>query len=274
LLGYSVVIPSLGRETLKHAISSCVNQSVKPEEVLVVHNRPLDSIKVSDLPKGVRVVSSHSADKVVSWAARNRNIGVRESKSSLIAFLDDDDVWLPKKMELQIAHMQKFRLDFSATGSIYRQSCPRIEVSRPNIFYQSDQGSVFSHFYGSSNILRSSAYIPTPSFLVRRHVAMAEPFNENYPYFEDIEWLQRLYAVGYKMEQLPDPLVLVSGNPWRSSKRQSFDVNKRWVERISSENPSFGLNFIKSVALKGALFKMSPVDLAKYLRLLVTYKHG
>ncbi|WP_082394179.1 glycosyltransferase family A protein [Bacillus sp. JCM 19034] len=44
-------------------------------------------------------------DKHINGAAA-RNVGIRVSKGEYIAFLDDDDEWLPNKIELQVREIE------------------------------------------------------------------------------------------------------------------------------------------------------------------------
>lgn len=48
-------------------------------------------------------------------AALSRNKAIERSEGEYLAFLDSDDVWLPKKLETQLAFMQAHDCDFSFT---------------------------------------------------------------------------------------------------------------------------------------------------------------
>lgn len=79
----TVVIPTIkGREELlERAIQSIKNQTYKNIEIIIVDE---------GLPAPVQ-----------------RNIGIKRSKGKYIAFLDDDDEWLPTKIEKQVEYMNK-----------------------------------------------------------------------------------------------------------------------------------------------------------------------
>lgn len=102
----SVVIPTWNRSSLlERTIRSALSQTHPPLEVLVCDDGSTD-----DTEQVVRLIG----DSRVCWLpgeragrpAVPRNRGIRASKGEWIAFLDDDDVWLPEKLEKQLGHLQ------------------------------------------------------------------------------------------------------------------------------------------------------------------------
>lgn len=55
-------------------------------------------------------------NKVNSGAAVSRNNSIRHASGDLIAFIDSDDLWAPKKLERQVAYMEENKIDFSFTA--------------------------------------------------------------------------------------------------------------------------------------------------------------
>lgn len=94
----SVVIPLFNKkQTILNTIHSVLSQSFSPLEILVVNDGSTDGsdILVQKLnhPK-VRLIQQDNHG--VSMA---RNVGIEQSKSSWIAFLDADDIWFPSYLE-------------------------------------------------------------------------------------------------------------------------------------------------------------------------------
>jgi glycosyltransferase involved in cell wall biosynthesis len=89
----------------REAIESVIAQTYDTWELILVDDASSDgSTEVAREyaqrdPKRIRVVRQSS--NVGASAARNA--GIRESRGTLIAFLDGDDVWLPHKLEAQVA---------------------------------------------------------------------------------------------------------------------------------------------------------------------------
>lgn len=101
----SVVITTYKREKkyIEEAIDSVLNQTYKNIEVLVIDDNGKNqeySKKVQELCSSKNVI--YIKNKRNRGAQFSRNIGILNSKGEYIAFLDDDDIWLPEKLEKQI----------------------------------------------------------------------------------------------------------------------------------------------------------------------------
>ena len=96
----SVVIPTHDRrDFLLEAIESVQGQTYKSHEIIVVDDGSTDGTgqTIRERAPGVRVI--RQPHRGVS-AARNR--GIREARGDYIAFLDSDDLWLPRKLEMEM----------------------------------------------------------------------------------------------------------------------------------------------------------------------------
>ena len=94
----SVIIPVRnGREFLGPAIESATGQSLAPGEIIVVDDGSTDgSSEIARRHPGVRVIRG-----ICGGAPAARNRGIDQSSGDLLAFLDQDDLWHPRKLELQ-----------------------------------------------------------------------------------------------------------------------------------------------------------------------------
>jgi glycosyltransferase involved in cell wall biosynthesis len=96
----SVVIPVRDRETrIGRAIGSVLAQTCLPAEIIVIDDRSTDGTLDVIRSYGDRVRVLHGTG-CGAYAARNA--AIRSAMSPLIAFLDSDDAWLPRKLELQL----------------------------------------------------------------------------------------------------------------------------------------------------------------------------
>ena len=102
----SVVVPTFeGEGRIEQTLSRLRRQTLTDFEVIVVNDGSTDgtSAIVSRLMKDdARIRLVEQANQGIA-AARNR--GIEAARADLVAFLDDDDLWLPRKLELQVARL-------------------------------------------------------------------------------------------------------------------------------------------------------------------------
>ncbi|WP_084627543.1 glycosyltransferase family A protein [Elstera litoralis] len=102
----AVVIPTHNcLEYLKKSLKSIVDQTVEDIQIIVVVDRSSDGtaawLAQYDCPRPLTIIETD-----VGSPALARNLGVEEARAPLVAFLDDDDVWMPGKLAAQIAAHQ------------------------------------------------------------------------------------------------------------------------------------------------------------------------
>src|SRR5215467_3735478 len=99
----SVVIPTVERpELLLRAVHSALQQTFRDLEVIVVFNR-----EEKDTVTALESISSPRL-RLLPFpkrldGSRARNEGARAARGEWVAFLDDDDLWIPEKLERQLA---------------------------------------------------------------------------------------------------------------------------------------------------------------------------
>ena len=101
----SVVIPlHNGRATIKQAIDSVFSQTYKSRELIVVDDGSTDSGKeiVQQYGSGVHLLEEANAGTTAA-----RNCGAKHASGRYLAFLDQDDWWIPKKLEMQVKFLEK-----------------------------------------------------------------------------------------------------------------------------------------------------------------------
>jgi glycosyltransferase involved in cell wall biosynthesis len=102
----SVVIPLYNSgESAILAINSALNQSLPCHEIIVINDGSTDDslLRVSSKFGNLCNVKIFSIEN--KGAAGARNYGILKSNSDYIAFLDSDDLWLPRKLEIQMNYL-------------------------------------------------------------------------------------------------------------------------------------------------------------------------
>ena len=112
----SIIMPSYNTaKYISDSIKSVLAQTYKNWELIIVDDCSTDNTD--------EIVGEFLADERIrylkneknSGAAVSRNYALREARGKWIAFLDSDDLWLPEKLEKQLAFMVENGYKFSYT---------------------------------------------------------------------------------------------------------------------------------------------------------------
>ena len=115
----SVVIPVFnGARFVSNAIASALEQTRKPDEIIVVDDGSKDdsaAVVERSFGRAVTLVRQKNAGPAAA-----RNHGVRLSSGEWLAFLDADDTWHPSKLERQLCFKEDSKLGIIGCDKVYR----------------------------------------------------------------------------------------------------------------------------------------------------------
>jgi len=101
----SVVIPTYNRrDLLIRAIESVLAQSVAPAEIIIVDDGSTDGTEEALRPLGSRIIYVRTGNRGISAA---RNAGAGMATGEWIAYLDNDDAFMPQKIERYLASAEE-----------------------------------------------------------------------------------------------------------------------------------------------------------------------
>jgi glycosyltransferase involved in cell wall biosynthesis len=228
----SVIIPTYNRAfMLKEAIQSVLDQTYSDYEVIVVDDGSTDNTRevvnaLSD--KRVRYVFQENRERS---AARNHALSL--ARGRYIAFLDSDDLFLPTKLEKQVAALekeQKFGMVYSSAICTDKQG-KRIA---PFMYKATASGWIYRKvaFYVPITIL------PTLVMIRTEVLSQVGGFDEKMTRFEDIDMWRRV-ARRYPILAMQEPLSifrthsdneLANQNPDKILRALAYYVNKAFNE--------------------------------------------
>lgn len=182
----SVVIPTHNRpELLKRALSSVYAQTYTDFEVIVVDD--------GDKPRAYDVLGKYLSRQNFAYletekdtgGSATRNVGIKHAKGEYIAFLDDDDEWLPKKLEMQVPLLKetssKVGFVFCAINNIHRDG--KIETTPVN---------PDTRDYSTIALIRFNGFM-TSGLVVRRAVFdEVGMFDESLPSHQEADLILRI----------------------------------------------------------------------------------
>ena len=245
----SVVIAYYNRELyIDETLQSVLEQTLKPLEIIVVNDcsressrRYLDRYagvcKIIDLAKNVGLAGA-------------RNAGVRAARGQFIAFLDDDDIWLPRKLEVQRKYM-----DEHPECAIVHSTAWFFYKDAPDEYYKRfDPGPMTV-----AQAIRNEYWAIIPTVLIRSEVIRAVGgFDIPFRQCQDRDFIIRCCAAGYRVEGIDEPLVRVRRQGQDSTTARHWrlfrtDLKMCWKHRR---------HYVRAYGLRGMLiFAMEKIQL-------------
>lgn len=211
----SVIISTYNRAAmLKQAIDSVLNQSYKDFELIVVDDGSTDETPqvIEEYGATVHCISQNNAGLNVG-----RNKALQQAQGTYIALLDDDDLWEPYKLELQVALMERYPdipytfsdfTIFSKEGIVHKyglQSWFKEPKSWPVIYddhhsytkmnlniggIEKDFNIFYGHIY--SNLLYDPLILPSTSLIRTEAIPENVRFIEHDSLYGDWDFFARL----------------------------------------------------------------------------------
>lgn len=197
----SVIIPVYnGERYLAEALQSVLVQTYQPVEVIMIDDGSVD--ESAAMARSFPMVQLYSQPNQGVAAARNR--GLKLARGEWLAFLDQDDLWLPDKLSRQMARLQhqpKAECVLTQQLIFLEAGFERPAWLRPELLDQAQPGL-------------------TPSTLLAHRSVFAKvgEFDLGHSTASDVDWFFRARDAGIALETVPRPLVrkrVHSGNQSR-----------------------------------------------------------
>lgn len=199
----SVIIPAFNAsKTIALTIDSVMAQTLLPLEILIVDDGSSDNtVTIAEAyPAPVKVVR-----KANGGPASARNLGARMAKGEWLAFLDSDDLWLPRKLERQMA--------LAADPNIAIVHCPALD-SNYHVPEYLDFDTLWRQnvIINSSVVMRRTVFEELGGFDEDRALISVEDYNM---------WL-RTAAAGWQIRACQQRLVSYTRGIGLSSQLERF----------------------------------------------------
>lgn len=225
----SVIIPTRGRpELVLQAVSSALAQTTPVFEVVVVVDGP-DPRTEEALARleDPRIRISINASSLGAAGARNE--GVRRARGEFVAFLDDDDVWIPQKIECQMREYAS-----ALEPDLLVVSCQAYWHTDLGVHVWPTRAPLPGERLGSYLFVRDCAgegLLATPTIVIPRLLALRHPMPSHLRVHEDLDWLLTLEQSGALFALVLCPLVAVQATGGRDSLSSSgnWEMSLAWA---------------------------------------------
>jgi glycosyltransferase involved in cell wall biosynthesis len=206
------------------AVRSAQKQTFRQIEVIVVidgenGSSSADAIKHLDDPRIRCIALPHQVG-----GSEARNVGVSNARSGWIALLDDDDEWLPSKLETQFdaARHQVRKQNVVVTCRHIQRAQGAADVVRPRrLPREGEPPCEFMFDY--------LCYFQTSTFVCSKDLMLRIPFTKDLSFFQDIDWFFRaMRAPDVQLVVVPQPLSIYHA----PERRQTVTSSARWTARL------------------------------------------
>jgi glycosyltransferase involved in cell wall biosynthesis len=234
----SILIPCFNQENvITDTVLSALNQTYENIEVIVSDDASTDAT-----PRLLQELQNqyHPKLKIFLYdsnigVTRNHTRGLIECTGELVAFLDGDDLFLPEKIEKQVAFMKE-RQDCTIC---YHNVDVFDSVTGSSMYLWSDR--IGTRQGGIKELIRFGNYLPAVSVMVRAKDLPADGYDERIKVYSDwFLWLCTLYngkgqicyidEVLAKYRRHADNLTNVSAMKFVDQNRVLDLVSANWPE--------------------------------------------
>ena len=251
----SVVIPTFNRDHfIKQCVVSALQQSKKPDEVIVVDDGSSD--KTWDILKALGFSNSDDKGNSLRYIFQSnkgvsaaRNLGIKASKYNYIAFLDSDDLWLEKKLEKQISSLERqpTRYRLSHTNEIWVRNGVRVNAGSK---HEKSGGDIFFQ------CLKLCCISPSSSLVDRSVFGELGLFDEMLPACEDYDFWLRFCAFE-EVHFLNEPLVIKNGGHEQQLSKKHWGMDRFRIIALEKllQDPRLG-DFKRQETIKELILRL------------------
>lgn len=186
----SVIIPMYNSEKyIRETILSVLNQTYKNIEIIVIDDGS------SDNSAGIVKTMADKFENVIKYyyennagVSRARNKGIENANGKYVAFMDSDDLWMPDKLEKQIAKLKDTKMKSCYCGFLYYYEDSNVE-KREKINFA--EGKILY------DALSDRTWCSTITWIIEKELIINYKlmFDENCNWGEDFEFFIKIAAL-------------------------------------------------------------------------------
>lgn len=223
---YSVLMSLYKKEHpdfLRLALDSMINQTVKPDEIVLVEDGPLtdELYAVVDEYKPYLTVVVNEKNLGLGLALNN---GLNACKNELVARMDTDDISKPERCEKQLKRFDE-NPELSIIGSHIDEfigdpsniiSQRRVPITSDAIYEYAKRRSAFNH----------------PAVMYRKSAILAAGGYSDLKRNQDVDLFGRMLFAGCKAENIDESLLWFRTSEELSARRKSLENTKSYISTI------------------------------------------
>lgn len=217
----SVIIPTFNRWPLVgEAVESVLGQSVSDFELIVVDDGSTDGTakELARFDGRLRFFATPRGG-----VAAARNFGASQARGRYLAFLDSDDLWRRRKLEVQTLFFEQHpEVRICQTEEIWIRNGIKVNSK---FIHQKPSGDIFARS------LELCLVSPSAAMMTKELFERLGGFDETFPVCEDYDlWLR--IAANHSVALIPEPLVIKRGGHGDQLSRSTWGMDRYRVEAL------------------------------------------
>ena len=249
--GISIVIPSIGRPSLKKLLQS-IHSDVslnKHEILIIVHSKLIPEL--SNQYKKYKCIKFVSQN--VENISKSRNRGIATARNEIISLIDDDDLWVGSRVKnlSKLLRNSSKLIVFGSVKLIDTQfSYEKIKGKRQKVNLNN-----YIKQFSTLPIVKEKYFLHVGScaFLTQNRPPI---FNENLTYLEDQIWILKSLVQGFTVVQISDVTLEYYFSRYRSNLRWNIATEKQIYNTLKETDIFLSKKYInrkslRSLALSG-----------------------
>lgn len=189
---FSIIIPTYNHaHFLRYSIADVINQTIQDWECIIVDNQSNDNTKevvASFNDKRLKLVSINNMGSI----AKSRNLGIKMAEGTWLAFLDSDDRWYPRRLEIIQSNITaNSNIDVFSTNE---KVINHVTNSESINYYGPYESYFYEKLLTFGNRLSTSATVVNAEYINNKALKFSEEIN--YITVEDYDFWMKIAKSG------------------------------------------------------------------------------
>lgn len=210
-------------EYLRLAIDSMLNQTVTPDEIVIVEDGPLNGVLYSVLNEYDGKITRVRNEKNIGLGLA-LNVGLKECRNELIARMDTDDISKPDRCEKQLKRFDK-RPELAIVGAWVDEFTVSPDQVVSTRAVPTDSDSIY-------NFAKKRSAFNHPAVMYRRSAVLKQGGYADLRRNQDVDLFGRMLFAGEKAENVGEALLWFRSNDDLAKRRKSWDNTWSYINTI------------------------------------------
>jgi len=252
-----MIIPTLGRPSLWSTLDQFESINDITEVIVVFEMGYYNEVELKEKILAYKKVRFVEGSK--PGVSANLNHGLEILRTNYFGFFSDDDLLIATDFKDEINFLRSNQVDLLFGASKMNRILNRITV-RPKVA-----------IVRPSQILETPWWLPSPYYLSLINLIASSRvkdhrFKEDLKGYEDIEWLLRLQASGFKFKQNFTLRSVISINEIRNSKRDDEDLRNNVFKHLETLDKAWARKYIVNISPRNHILVSNFIEIAKISR--------